>query len=850
MIDNLVLSRAKAAVLARDFSTATRLFQNLLRDNPDDVQLLTQVGNMYVKAGYDDKALPIFKKILTFDAENLSAMNNLGAIYRRKKNYSESEEILIRARNVHGGNSQVDYNLGFTYKNMGEYEKAIQCFENVIAENSADVLAYNHIGAIYAERGDHENAVHAYLRALKIDPNHPILHLNIAKSYENLGKTDEALVEYENALRTKPGWLEAIDGYADLLMKNRRSKDAGAVVMQAIRLSPENEKMHTKLGTIFEQQGDAKSAVSAYSTALNIKDDYVPALSGLASSYEKTGNLPAALQTMEKLESIKPNDSAVLQQYSGILLSAKQVDEAKQKIDTLLKIADDDPHTLNLLGQYDICIGDFDSAKKCFDKIEQLAPSYKEYLKDGAKRMRQQGIFYEAEVLEKEYLAEHPEDPEALTFLAELYEEQNRVSDALEMYKRTLDADDGNVLSESGIQRLQSKMQAEDAPIFDSIEDVNASQNEIKAESEPLTAESESELLPSEIETSADADFQNQEKAEDDTALEVEDEEPSLSALSEESSVDIFADMPTDSVDENSAENAENPAEIVESAKNEDMDFFVSPVSAETPTEVADIQEMQDSVEEKVEKSIDEIVPLDDVTDFDFSEIQQHTPSEEENFSWPLVSDPVKDFTPPNVLPMINSASLQEALKNAIPKTAAGTIAVVHINVPPAASAVPKDIDSAWDEPETSAGEDDFASSDLNNAVDFTEDFESQNQKAEEPKSADFDSAEKIAGLFEEMKQLGGSLPAEKKQAFFESRQRMLLEYVLSRLQHKAGLLCVASQKREQLGLSEVQSEGGEIRADEVRDVMNCLIALSENLADKALSVALKNETQKVLTKL
>ena len=40
--------------------------------------------------------------------------------------------------------------------------------------------------------------------------------------------------------------------------------------------------------------------------------------------------------------------------------------------------------------------------------------------------------------------------------------------------------------------------------------------------------------------------------------------------------------------------------------------------------------------------------------------------------------------------------------------------------------------------------------------MDFTEDFESQNQKAEEPESADFDSAEKIAGLFEEMKLLGG----------------------------------------------------------------------------------------------
>ena len=870
MIDNLVLSRAKAAVLARDFSTAARLFKNLLNENPNDVSLLTQVGNMYVKSGNDDKALPVFKQVLELDSENLGAMNNLGAIYRRRKEYKESEEILLKACKLKGGNTQAEYNLGFTYKIMGEYDKAIDCFEDVIAANPSDVLAYNHIGAIYAERGEHENAVQSYLRALKIDPNHPVLHLNIAKSYEKLQKTNEALLEYENALRTKPGWLEAIDGYADLLMANRRTKDASAIVMQAIRIAPENEKMHTKLGNVFERQGDANSAVDEYSQALNIKDDYVPALSGLASSYEKTGNFPAALQTMKKLESIKPGDAEVLRQYSGILLSAKEIDAAKKKIDTLLEIAADDPHTLNLLGQYDICIGDFDSAKECFDKIESLNPSYKEYLKDGAKRMKQQGIFDKSESMQKEYLAEHPEDPEALNFLAELYEEQNKISEALEMYKRSLNADSGYVASKNGMKRIEKRL-SEDAPIFDSIEDIESVDSEDNSNSEDTSEESSAEI---------DAEFESEENEENgenseseipfddeenfdisEIAKDIENDENEDSEIAEDAMItdeaddaeqgEIEADAVEDDVPDLSSLKEESDDDIFSSlsgSEDSDSEIFNSPESSDVEIEENNIEskmaEPYADIDKKIEQGIDEIVPLDDITDFDFSEIQKHNPNNKENFSWPLSSDTIKDFVPPKVIPEMSPNTLKEALKNAIP--AVQKTIVVHV----------KD-----DAPKTDFAkiQADFDKEDLRNAVDFTGDFKKQTKsfeekhkekKDEKPKVSETYTSEKIVGLFEQIKSLFGALPDNKRQEFLKSRQRMLLEFVLSKLHKNTGLLCRATKKRTELGLPMDSKTSAPLGKSDVKNVMNLIVSLTKSMPDESLATAMAQETSKVLEKL
>ena len=770
---------------------------------------------MYVKAGSDDKALPIFNQIISLNPENLGAMNNLGAIYRRKKDYDSSVAILQKARELYEDNSQVEYNLGFTYKIMGEYDKAIKCFEDVIEENPTDVLAYNHIGAIYAERGQHENAVQSYLRALKIDPNHPVLHLNIAKSYEKLKKNEEALREYENALRSKPGWLEAIDAYADLLMKERKSKDAGALVMQAIRLNPQDLKMHSKLGNILEKQGDTESAIDEYSQALEIKGDYAPALSGLASSYEKQGNLPAALHTMEKLESVKPNDAAVLQQYSGILLSAKKTDEAKKKIDTLMDIAQDDPHALNLLGQYHICNGDFDNAKSCFDKIEELYPAFKEYLKDGAKRMKQQGVFDEAETLQKQYLALHPEDPESLSFLAGLYEEQNKISDALELYQRSLDAFSDNVEYVQSVERLQNRIKAENAeesaPIYDSIADVEKAQ---EREAEPLAEEIAAEPeIPEEPQEAAD-----------EMPVYIEKESiPTLESLAKEDDKDVdLADIFNSTADVNteSVNATDNSSESISDSTDDIFDTSIDESAPNTPSGTIIIGNIPriHSVNEDIAKSIDEIVPLDDITDYDFSGMN-HDMVPDENLAWSLHSTEI-------------DTAKEEAAEE--PKS---------------------DIDSAWDNSDVEPSEkfdyfndfNDIAADDFSEAVDMTPP-PPQADLSEQPEAAATKQPE-TAEMLEKMRDILAFLPAEKKEQFLESKARIRLEYVISKLRNHGGLLQKATKIRNAMGLS-TETNGDAVSKDEIKGVLNYMMSMSQSLEDKTLAAALNREGQQLIEKL
>ena len=150
MANSLILAKAQNAVTAHDWTTAARLYKELLRNDESNMELIQQLGSIYVRAGQDEKAIPYYEQIITFNPKNTDAMVSLGAIFRRLKRYEDSVDILHKAQDISAASPNINYNLGFTYKEMGDYDDAIDSFESVISQNPNDVLAHNHLGSIYA----------------------------------------------------------------------------------------------------------------------------------------------------------------------------------------------------------------------------------------------------------------------------------------------------------------------------------------------------------------------------------------------------------------------------------------------------------------------------------------------------------------------------------------------------------------------------------------------------------------------------------------------------------------------------------------------------------------------------
>lgn len=833
--NSVIIERAKSAILARDYEQAARIYKGLLKTEPENMDYLNALGDLYVKNSEDNVALGYYKEIVRLQPQNVVALNSLGAIYRRLKMYDESISVLERAVMCESSNVQTYYNLGFTYKLMENFDDAIQCFTTVVEENPRDVLAFNHMGTIYATERKHAEAVACYLKGLKVDPNHPVLHLNLAKSYDKLGEFIKAQAEYEAALRSKPGWLEAIENYSDLLLRKNKTKTASEIVKKALHLNPKDAAMHTKLGDVYCRQDNYDEAETEYNVALAIKPDYTKAMSGLAGTYETTGRLDEALELAERMEVVAPQDMAVKRQHAHILLSADKIEKAGEKIQELFAADPDDVHTLNLLGQYYICAGDEKKASGCFKKIRALRPDYTSFYREAGKRHSQKGDYKKAEEFYQKFIDQNPEDTEGHKNMAKLYEDQGMLTQALASYKTIENFDSWNVASRNGLERVNNQILEErekkqerkteiDADeFFDSDDDISIGERVRVAEEVTLSFEDMDEPEPQKMEVTVHESSLDQynsgfEKLQDEeiTAEEVFAEgrlDDEIEADNKEHYAKSLDDLigDTDLDDEGTGLEEDNTSAEDFFSNNP----FGNNASKSTGPKENFFEPDFEFEEEKPEKKLpkDEVISLDDgwEDDEEFEEEEKPEPkkppvkkaparkAEPKVQAEPLPEEEIgfdnEDFDDEH----IDKEIMEEPEYVPEPPEEDEIVPEVYTDEEPYEETeeqeiIPED-DGCSDEPSVDMA----ILAKAADAIQTVADAITENNVMKK--------ANVTADLFEKLRALSTYLPEEKREEFLESKIRLQLDYIISKLSGNRGLLGTAKILRQQLGSEDEASE-------------------------------------------
>lgn len=860
----IVLRRAKNAVISRDFNLAIRLYKSLLQEDVKNIEYLSALGNLYMKNNDDEKALPYFQQILTFYPNNFEAMNSMGGIYRRMGRYQESIEILQKALETKINPAQVNYNLGFTYKLMKNYSEAIDAFENVIAVNPTDVLAYNHLGTIYAAQNNHEKAVATYKRGLQIDPNHPIIQFNLAKSLEAMHDDTSAIQAYDAALRAKPGWQEAVIEYAKLLLNHRKTRLAGELVQNAIGLHPQDFGLYAQMGQILMRQSNFKKAASSFEIANRLVSGNAENLKNLAEAFEKLGKKEEAVLTIKKAESVEPEDEKIKKSAASILLTAEKYREAAEVIRQLGSANKNDCEALDLAGQYSILIGRNDSAQNFASKIKKIDPDYGIYLYSFASRFFQKGNLEAAKENVKAFIDENMKNIPAWLLLGQIDEKLGNSEEALDDFSTAVAFDPNNFLAEKLAKELGNKIDSE-----------KSSRDEKKPDDSALSGSQEISL--DEFGFGDDENAASEEKSlETHEPAPDEPENSNGSAGPEDSTEDLKVEDKTDvlALDEKSAlfEDGEKDSESDDEISLDEIDkntdeFKEDEEILPEPEENAAVNEPEDSAEKHA----------DDLKPEEFKTQEESGASKIEIKAEPAKSSETTPAAEKNAPAERSEPSESE---RAEPSESVGQAEPDEPTeqTEPAEQTEPTE-KTAGSEQETELPEeippygDSEHSEDLPDEKDsFAPDAAAERKEAETayetlmsqasdvlPKLSSFiDSSEEEAKfqkeieLFKRLRQFGEQLPFEQRAKFLAGRVRLLLDYIIARLSGRPGLLRTASEVRRQNNIQENDMQIA-INGNNRRDIINVLKDM-ENLTfylgDKNLSKALIVVAEEVVDKL
>ena len=646
----LVLKRANSAVVSRDFSLAARLYKSLLKDDTGNVELLNALGNVYVKSGDDERALLYYEQILTFHPDDFDALNAEGGIYRRLKKYNEAIKVLEKALETGKNNAVVNYTLGFTYKSMGNDQDAIECFESVIEDNPSDVLAYNHLGSIYAAQKQHQKSISIYKRGLQIDPNHPILQYNLAKSYEAIHDDSSAISAYETALRAKPGWVDAVRSYAELLLRHRKTKVAASLAKSSINLNPQNLSLRLLEGTIFLAQCNYEAAIDSFEKALKIDSENIEAYRLLSKAYEKADNFNGALKAISKADEwvrkSGEKNIAVEKQMASVLLSTGSFAEAKEKIQNLNDEAvsqgnPNEAEILDLNEQLCICNEDEEGADSFHKKIAATNSDYTKDIAHKGNRYFQLGKLEKAIQAYAEYLESNNKDCAYWVALGRVNEVLGNNVEALDNYSTALAFDPSNYAAEKYTKSLNQKMIMDDVvPIIEeNKEDDFVSGEEVSIEE--FTSDESGQ--PDQTVETVDENNENDENDQIDPAevtfdegeVDIFDIDDSVTPADEELDLSEIGLEDEEQEGEETENEAENPAEEMDELKDS-------------------LADMKDDLQDMKEMLLDEEDYLDDFENplkmEDASDLDAEKPQKNQMDENPFAIDEQPDISEENDL--------------------------------------------------------------------------------------------------------------------------------------------------------------------------------------------------------
>ncbi|MGB7630501.1 MAG: tetratricopeptide repeat protein, partial [Candidatus Deferrimicrobium sp.] len=113
-------------------------YKEILRKDPDNLQALISLGNLYFDTKRDLLAIKNYGKALAMDPTNTNVRTDMAVCYRRSGNPGQAVEELKKAVSTNPRHAQSRYNLGvILIQDMHDLEGGIKAWEALL-ENVPD----------------------------------------------------------------------------------------------------------------------------------------------------------------------------------------------------------------------------------------------------------------------------------------------------------------------------------------------------------------------------------------------------------------------------------------------------------------------------------------------------------------------------------------------------------------------------------------------------------------------------------------------------------------------------------------------------------------------------------------
>ena len=404
------------------YEQALRFYDRAEEMLPENADLHALKGEAYIAMEEVEKAGQEYREAVRIEPDRINSWMVLAQLAESEEEWEEALRDYGVVLRLTPNPAPILEDIIRVAAKIGDFSKAIEITRRLVDENPDNGVLWGLLGVLDYQVESLEEANRALEKAIEMGVDSYQLYLTLGRSLMEMGKTDEAIQNLEKAISLEPD--EPI-GRINLALAYFSAGDyekAMANVEKVEEVQAESNQASYLKGLILSRMERYIEAIEPLETAMAGAPENTEILFSLAIAYERTGQREQAVDLLQKILTIDPDDSQVLN-YLGYMWAERgeNLDEAEKLIARALEIEPENGYYIDSMAWVYYQRGDYQKALQ--------------------------------EMLRSIELAD--DDPVIFEHLGDIFHKLDRLDEAREAWKRSLAIDPDNQDVKEKIRSIQ-----------------------------------------------------------------------------------------------------------------------------------------------------------------------------------------------------------------------------------------------------------------------------------------------------------------------------------------------------------------------------------------------------------
>jgi tetratricopeptide (TPR) repeat protein len=291
-------AQASEALAKQDYSTAIKLLTTLAEKNPNDAQVLYNLGSAQDALDQTSEAEASYRRASAAGPNLLEPHLALGLLLARTGKTADAHTELLAAATIANGDAAL---RARAYRALARLDQA----------------------------GNPSGASDELLTALKLSPETPDDILLTGELAEANNDPASAEAAYRRLLAANPDSIQATAALVHLLLRQQKADQAEPLLTAALQKHPDDPTLNSQLASLYEAQNKPEQAVPIVEKlhASHPQDAAITRL--LARLYVRNGNYEKALPLYTALSATSPGDPTLLDDQADVLIRLRRSADAE-----------------------------------------------------------------------------------------------------------------------------------------------------------------------------------------------------------------------------------------------------------------------------------------------------------------------------------------------------------------------------------------------------------------------------------------------------------------------------------------------------------------------------------------